>query len=147
MRTRLARASGMTLIEIMIVVAILGMMAAVVAINVWPAHLTAQEHTAVTQIRSFESALKIFRLDCGRYPSKTEGLDALVRKPATCRTWKNYLSVPEVPTDPWSMPYQYFEPGEHGQDVEVASAGKDGALGSGDDLVSWTANAHAKESG
>jgi general secretion pathway protein G len=147
MKRVVSSTSGMTLIEIMIVIAILGMMAAVVAVNVVPNIRTAEEKTAVTEIRSLESALRMFRLDCGRYPSKVEGLDALVQKPATCRSWKNYLSVPEVPTDPWSQPYQYYEPGEHGQDVEVASLGADGAPNSGDDLVSWTADGRMKESG
>jgi len=146
MRTNL-RSSGMTLIEIMIVVAILGLMATVVAINLFPMIDTAEEHAAVSQIRSFESALRVFRINCGRYPTKSEGLDALVQRPTTCERWKNTLSVPEIPPDPWSKPYEYFEPGEHGQDVEVASAGKDGALGSGDDIVSWTSNGRAKEKG
>jgi general secretion pathway protein G len=144
---RASKNAGMTLIEIMIVVAIIGLLSAIIGVGVVDRFKTSQESAALSQIRSFESALKVFRLDCGRYPTKAEGLDALVRKPSGCRAWRPILAVPQIPKDPWSKPYEYFEPGEHGQDVEVASAGPDGSLGSTDDLVSWTIDGRLEEQG
>ena len=144
---RATRQSGMTLIEIMVVVAIIGLLAAVIGVYVVGAQKRAEREATIIQIRQLESALTLFRSECGRYPNDAEGLGALVKRPANCARWQNYLRVPEVPRDPWNQEYEYYEPGEHGQDVEVASRGGDGSLGTTDDLVSWTMSGFVGEAG
>lgn len=143
---RLARAQsreeGMTLIEIMIVITILGMLAAVITVNVIERLNEARIGTTQDQIGQFKSALQLYNRDCGKYPTTSEGLNALVVK-TSCPRWKPYLSDPVIPVDPWGNPYEYFSPGTHGHELEIISKGKDGELNTADDVVSWNTDAPA----
>lgn len=134
-----AREDGMTLIEIMIVIAILGMMAGIAGVALIKNLQEARNQTALTQIRNLESALKLYNRDCGKYPGTAGGLNDLIVKPAACPRWKGYLddNVSSIPLDPWGEPYEYFHPGTHGHEVEIISKGKDGDLNTADDIVSW----------
>jgi len=119
---------GFTLIEIMVVVVIIGLLAAIVAPNLMGNVDTAQINRARQDIRNIETALNLYRLDNFRYPTTVEGLEALVTNPGESVTpnWKQYLS--RVPRDPWNNPYQYQNPGQRGE-FDVFSFGADGQLG------------------
>ena len=122
--------SGFTLIEIMVVVVIIGLLAAIVAPNFMSNIDTAQINAAKQEIRTIETSLNLFRLDNFRYPTTEEGLDALVRSPGgnIQATWKQYL--PRLGTDPWNNPYQYENPGTRGGgDFDLYSFGRDGQDG------------------
>lgn len=118
---------GMTLIEIMIVLAIIALVGGVVGVNVFNRLEQANVDTAKTQIRGFQSALANYRRDKGKYPPEGEGLGALLKG--------GYIgdasgqSVSEVPKDPWGRDYQYRVPGPNGKDYEIVSLGKDGQEG------------------
>lgn len=131
----------MTLIEIMIVIAILGLLAAIVGVNVMGNLEEGRRQTAQTQIKSFETALKLYNRDCAKYPSTAEGLNSLIAKPASCARWKPYMEGTTIPNDPWGNPYEYFHPGTHGQEMEIISKGKDAQLNTQDDVVSWSQEA------
>jgi general secretion pathway protein G len=131
---------GFTLLELMVVIVIIGVLAALIAPNVLSRVGQAKITAAKTDINSLMNALKIYKLDNGRYPSSDQGLQALVVKPTTGTipdNWKSYLD--KLPEDPWHHPYQYANPGVHG-DIDVFSFGADGqAGGEGDDadIGSW----------
>ena len=144
---RNTRQDGMTLIEIMIVIAILGLLAAIVGVNVMGNLEEGRRQSAQTQIKSLETALKLYNRDCAKYPSTAEGLNALITKPATCQRWKPYMDANTIPNDPWGNPYEYFHPGTHGQEMEVISKGKDGQLNTQDDIVSWSQEAGGQVAG
>ncbi|HEX6999075.1 MAG TPA: type II secretion system major pseudopilin GspG [Gammaproteobacteria bacterium] len=122
------RQGGFTLIEIMVVVVIIGLLAAVVAPNLIGNVDTAQINRAKQDIRQVETALNLYRLDNFRYPTTAEGLRALVENPGenVAPNWKQYL--PRLPMDPWNNPYQYQNPGQHGE-FDVFSYGADGQEG------------------
>lgn len=147
MRRTLDPQSGMTLIEIMIVIAILGLLTSIVGVAVMRNLETGRQGAAQTQIKQFDTALKLYNRDCGKYPSTAEGLNALVSKPGSCPRWKPYLEVSVIPNDPWGNPYEYFHPGTHGQEVEIISKGKDGSLNTQDDVVSWSTEAGGQVAG
>jgi general secretion pathway protein G len=133
------RQSGFTLLELLVVIVIIGLLAAYVGPMMFKQGDKAAVTVARNQIASFQKALDIFRLDIGRYPNSEEGLAALMVAPATGGDkWNGpYLSKP-VPADPWGKPYSYRSPGASG-DYEIVSTGKDGqAGGTGDaqDIVS-----------
>ena len=141
------REEGLTLIEIMIVVAILGLLAAIIGANVIGALETARQGTAGDQISSFKTALRLYNRDCGKYPSTAEGLNALIAKPASCPHWKPYLEESTIPQDPWGNNFEYFFPGTHGQEMEIISKGKDGELNTADDITSWNADSKTAAGG
>jgi general secretion pathway protein G len=120
---------GFTLIEIMVVVVIIGLLAAIVAPNFIGNIDTAQVNAAKQDIRQIETAMNLFRLDSFRYPTTDEGIEALVRNPGgnVEQTWKQYL--PRVPLDPWNNPFQYANPGQHGGEFDLYSLGRDGQEG------------------
>ncbi|MBA3564018.1 MAG: type II secretion system major pseudopilin GspG [Gammaproteobacteria bacterium] len=122
------RSAGFTLIEIMVVVVILGVLAALVAPNVINRIDDAQITRARQDIRGIESALKLYRLDNYKYPTTDQGLEALVDEPVdtTVRNWKPYLD--RLPRDPWQNPYEYLQPGLQG-DIDVFTLGADGQPG------------------
>lgn len=119
---------GFTLIEIMVVVVILGILAAFVVPRLMDRPDAARIAKAKSDIRAVESALSLYRLDNHSYPSTDHGLEALVEKPADAPAWKEGGYVDRLPKDPWGKPYQYLNPGVHGT-IDVFSYGKDGAEG------------------
>jgi general secretion pathway protein G len=134
--------AGFTLIEILVVVVILGILAALVVPRIMQRPDEARIIAAKNDIRAINSTLKLYRLDNGVYPSTDQGLLALVQKPETGnipRNWKSGGYLDRLPKDPWGMEYQYLNPGIHGE-IDVFSLGADNAPG-GDginaDLGSW----------
>jgi general secretion pathway protein G len=131
---------GFTLLEIMVVVVIIGLLVAAVAPNFIGQIDKAAVSRAKTDIRSIETSLNLYRLDNFRYPSTSEGLEALVTNPgeASAPNWKAYL--PRVPLDPWDQPYQYVSPGQRGGDFDVFTYGADrqeGGEGINADIGNW----------
>ena len=123
--------SGFTLIEIMVVVVIIGLLAAIVVPNVLVRLEEARRTTAKTQIEAFATSLEMYRLRIGRYPTTQQGLDALVRKPTVSPVPNQYPPEPfikNIPLDPWKNPYIYRCPGERGA-YDVISMGRDGEEG------------------
>lgn len=130
---------GFTLIELMVVIIILGLLAALVAPKMFGRIGEAKQKTAKAQIELFGTALDSFRLDSGRYPTTSEGLQALRTQPSGVKYWKGPYLPKEVPLDPWGNPYQYRSPGTHG-DYDLYSLGADnaeGGEGEDKDVVSW----------
>ena len=130
---------GFTLLEIMVVVVIIGLLAAIVAPNFIGQIDTASINRAKTDIRGIETALNLYRLDNFRYPSTTEGLEALVTNPGETNApnWRQQLQ--RVPVDPWDQPYQYAYPGTRG-DFDVFTFGADrqeGGEGINADIGNW----------
>jgi general secretion pathway protein G len=134
------RARGFTLLELMVVVVIIGVLAALIAPAVLDRAEQAKVTAARTDVSNLMNALKLYRLDNGRYPSSEQGLDALVSKPTVGTipgNWKPYLD--KLPSDPWQHPYQYANPGVHGE-IDVFSFGADGqpgGEGNDADIGSW----------
>ena len=124
---------GFTLIELMVVVLIFGILAAIIAPRIIGRTDDARVTEAKVQIKNLETALKLYKLDTGTYPTTEQGLDALIEKPATGvipKKWREggYLEVKKIPLDPWSNPYIYISPGLHG-DYDIFSYGADGVRG------------------
>lgn len=137
---------GMTLIEIMVVVTILGMIATIVTVNVLGRLDQAKVTATKTQIKNLETALDEFRRDNGFYPTADQGLKALVERPSSGRTVTSYpkggyLKGGSIPRDSWSCEFQYFSPGIHGDHpYEIVSQGADCNEGGEDtdaDINSW----------
>ena len=135
---------GFTLLEIIVVVFILSLLAAIVAPRIMGRTDDARIAQAKIQVKNFETALKLFKLDNGFYPSTEQGLAALVEEPASGQIPQKYreggyLEQKKVPPDPWGNAYVYLCPGLHG-DYDIMSYGADGREG-GDgkdaDIVSW----------
>ena len=130
------RQGGFTLIEIMVVVVILGILAAVVVPRIMDRPDDARIAKAKQDIRVLESSLNLYKLDNFYYPSTQQGLEALVTPPQgepPAKNWKPGGYVQKLPNDPWGKPYQYKMPGEHGE-VDIFSFGRDGTSGgSGED--------------
>ncbi len=137
---RAKRQRGFTLIELMVVLAILGVLAALIVPNVLDRADDARGTAARTDVNNLMQALKLYRLDNQRYPAAEQGLQALVVKPSTGPApvnWKPYLD--KLPNDPWGRPYQYMNPGVKGE-VDVLSLGADGqpgGEGKNADIGSW----------
>ena len=119
---------GFTLIELLVVLAILTMLAGLVGPRVLGMLGGAKSKTAAVQISEIEKALEVYKLDVGRFPTSEEGLDALVKKPGSANGWNGPYVKGGVPTDPWSHPYRYANPGANGG-VDIVSLGADGAPG------------------
>ncbi len=130
---------GFTLIELMIVLFILGLLAALVAPRLMGRLGKAKQKTTAAQINLLATALDLFHLDVGRYPTEEEGLKALREQPSNLPSWGGpYLDKP-VPKDPWARDYLYKCPGEHGP-FDLYSLGADGALGGegeNQDITNW----------
>jgi general secretion pathway protein G len=135
---------GFTLIELMVVIVILSILAVMVGPKIIGRSDDAKIADAKVQIRNIETALKLYKLDSGSYPSTEQGLQALVAKPTTGKIPNNYkaegyLENKNVPKDPWGNDYVYLSPGEHG-DYDLSSFGADGARGgegNDADIQSW----------
>jgi general secretion pathway protein G len=132
--------AGFSLIELLVVLAILGLLIGLVAPPVIRYLGRAKTDVAKVDIHNLESALDLYRLDLGRYPTQNEGLKALVEKPPGLDRWQGpYLKQKAVPADPWGHPYHYRIPGEHG-DYDLYSLGADdapGGTGENQDVVNW----------
>ena len=126
-RSRMS-SGGFTLIELLVVLAILTMLAGLVGPRVLGMLGGAKSKTAAVQISEIEKALEVYKLDVGRFPTSEEGLDALVKKPGSANGWNGPYVKGGVPTDPWSHPYRYANPGANGG-VDIVSLGADGAPG------------------
>ncbi len=129
---------GMTLIEIMVVVAIIGLVMAMVTVNVMSRFAKAKVDTARTQAKALEQSLEQYYLDNGSYPSTEQGLSALVEAPGGAKRFQpgGYLKGGKVPKDPWGHEYDYISPGATGQPFEISSKGPDGQEGTDDDIKS-----------
>jgi general secretion pathway protein G len=134
------RRAGITLIEMLVVVTIIALFAALVAPVMFRQSDKARVTAARAQISSFMTALGSYKLDTGVLPSTEEGLQALRVKPANLDQWQGPYLPKEIPLDPWGHPYVYKYPGEHGDEPDIISYGADGQPG-GDglnaDIVSW----------
>jgi general secretion pathway protein G len=137
---RRAGQAGFTLIELMVVLVIIGVLAALIVPNVLDRADDARATAAKTDVNNLMQALKLYKLDNQRYPTGEQGLQALVAKPAAApapANWKPY--VEKLPNDPWGRPYQYLNPGVKGE-IDVMSLGADGqpgGEGKNADVGSW----------
>jgi len=139
-RTAAGRDDGFTLVEILVVITIIGLIMGLVGPRVLSYLNESKVKAAAIQIQSFSSALDLFYLDLGRYPTSSEGLAALVQRPGGSSGWNGpYLKSALVPNDPWGHPYRYRSPGEHGpfEIVSLGSDGKEGGVGTAADIKSW----------
>ena len=137
---RYRRSRGFTLIELMVVLVIIGVLAALIVPNMLDRADDARVTAARTDVNNLMQALKLYRLDNQRYPTAEQGLQALLQRPTTgpaAPNWKPY--VEKLPNDPWGRPYQYANPGLKGE-IDVYSFGADGVIGgegNNADLGSW----------
>lgn len=121
-------APGFTLLELLIVVAIIGLLTAYVGPRVLSSLSKSEVTVAQAQIEAFQKALDAYRIDVGRYPSTEQGLSALVTAPANEARWRGPYLAKAVPNDPWGRPYLYRSPAA-GKELEIVSYGKDGTPG------------------
>lgn len=136
--------SGFTLIELMVVIVILGILAGLIIPRIMGRPEEARQMKAQVQIESIETALRLYKLDNGSYPTTEQGLQALVEAPTVGelpRAWREggYLEKGKVPKDPWGNEYIYLSPGLHGE-YDLSSYGADGQPGGDDknkDINSW----------
>jgi general secretion pathway protein G len=138
-KNNLSNDKGFTLVELIVVVIIIGLLAGLVLPQFIRQEEKAKLKVASAQIALLGTALDTFRLDVGRYPTSEEGLPALRQKPGGIERWDGPYLKKEVPVDPWSKPYVYKSPGDHGP-YDIVSFGADGvAGGEGDnrDITSW----------
>jgi len=135
----LAGSSGFTLIEMLVVLVIIGLIMGLVGPRVLSYLSDARVKATRLQIEAFGSALDLYYLDNGRYPSSSEGLTALVRRPANAESWNGpYVKGAEIPTDPWKNEYVYRSPGEDSpyDIMSYGSDGREGGTGSAADIKS-----------
>jgi general secretion pathway protein G len=132
--------TGITLIEMLVVVTIIALFAALVAPRMFKQSDKARVAVGHAQINSFMTALGAYKLDTGTFPTTEEGLQALRVKPPNLEQWQGPYLPQEIPVDPWGHPYVYKFPGEHGDEPDIICYGADGQAG-GDginsDIVSW----------
>ena len=131
---------GFTLVEMLVVITIIALIMALVGPRVLNYLTESKVKTAKIQIQSFATALDLFYLDAGRYPTSAEGLAALVQRGGSIGGWNGpYLKGANVPNDPWGKPYVYRSPGEHGAYdlVSYGSDGQEGGTGTAADITSW----------
>lgn len=132
------RRAGFTLVEMLVVLAIVGLLVGLVAPRVFNQFAEAKVRTAKIQIESFKNALDLFFLDAGRYPTTSEGLTALVVRPGNVANWSGpYVKGNAVPKDPWNNAYLYRAPGQNGRPYDIVSAGPDGKGDANSQIASW----------
>lgn len=140
MKKQMRKQQGFTLIEIMVVVVILGILAAIVVQKIGGRPEQARVVRAKQDISSIQNAMELYKLDNGFYPSTDQGIDALVTQPTTDPTpqnWHQYLQ--QLPKDPWGQPYHYLNPGEHG-DIDIftyGQTGQPGGTGENAEIGNW----------
>lgn len=140
MRKRNRRQAGVTLIEMMVVVTIIALFAALVLPKMMGQADKARKTAARAQINAYMTALGNYKLDTGVYPTTEQGLQALRVKPEGVERWEGPYLQKEIENDPWGTPYVYKYPGEHGDDPDIISYGRDkqpGGEGMDADIVSW----------
>jgi len=131
---------GYTLIEILVVITIIGLIMGLVGPRVLNYLTESKAKAAKIQIESFASALDLFFLDTGRYPTSSEGLSALVQRPGAIASWNGpYVKGGVIPNDPWGHPYVYRSPGQHGTYdlISYGADGQEGGTGTAADITSW----------
>lgn len=131
--------TGFSLIEVMVVIAILGLLASLILPNVLGSADQANRQKARTDIIALENALAQYRLDNGTFPSTEQGLEALTEEPNVDPRPRNYRRggyIQRLPADPWGNEYLLLSPGEFG-DIDIFSAGPDGQTGTDDDIGNW----------
>jgi len=129
MNRKLPGQGGFTLMELLVVLAILGLLMSLVGPRVLSQLGGAKTKTAAIQIKDLEQSLEMYKLDVGRFPNTEQGLNALVQKPVDVVGWNGpYLKKSNVPLDPWNRPYTYKYPGEHGE-FDIYTYGQDGSPG------------------
>ena len=129
---------GFTLVEMLVVISIIALIMALVGPRVLNFLGESKVKAAKIQIASLESALDLYALDTGQYPSSSDGLDALMHRPGGVTSWSGpYLKGNEVPNDPWGRPYVYRSPGEHGP-YDIVSYGPKGQEGGAAEINSWS---------
>ena len=140
MRVRKHNQNGFTLLELLVVLAILGLLAAIVGPQVIKYLGSSKTQTASVQAKNIAASLELFRLDAGRYPTASEGLNGLLKAPASVPIWNGpYLPQATAIIDPWGNPYKFKAPGDHGE-MDVFTLGSDNAVGgSGEakDVGNW----------
>jgi general secretion pathway protein G len=138
-RTKRANA-GVTLIEMLVVVTIIALFATLVAPNMFRQGDKAKIVAARVQINNFEQALTQYKMNTGTFPTTEQGLEALRTKPSGVNQWDGPYLRKEIPVDPWTHPYVYKFPGEHGDEPDIISYGLDGQPGGeglNADIVNW----------
>jgi general secretion pathway protein G len=139
-KRRVRRQAGVTLIEMLVVVTIIALFAALVAPSMFKQTDKARVTAARVQLRNFVGAVGQYKLDVGVFPTTEQGLQALRAAPSGVQNWQGPYLPQEVPTDPWGHAYIYKYPGEHGDEPDVVSLGADGQAGGEGiyaDIVSW----------
>lgn len=124
---------GFTLLELLVVLLIIALLAGYVGPKLFGEIDNARVKTAMTQMRSLSGALDRFRLDTGRYPSGSDGLQALMAAPGGVANWRGPYLSNEVPLDPWGKPYVYRQPGSGSRDYDLLTLGADGKEGGSDE--------------
>lgn len=134
------RGLGFTLVEVLVVTAIIGLLAGLIGPQILKQFGTAKSSTAKLQIEDIGAALDLFYLENGRYPTTDEGIDALITQPSQLNTWNGpYMKKAKVPVDPWGNAYHYKMPGDN-WDYDLFSYGADNSSGGvkdNKDLVNW----------
>jgi general secretion pathway protein G len=132
--------NGFTLLELLVVLAILALLYTIVGPQVIKYLSSSKSETAAIQVKNVDAAMKLLRLDSGRYPTTQEGLQALVTQPPGMAEWRGpYLPNTAALTDPWGNPYRYANPGRHGE-IDIYTLGSDnaeGGTGEAKDLGNW----------
>ena len=139
-RRRLTTQTGVTLIEMLVVVTIIALFAALVAPKLFKQADNARRTAARSQIEAFMTALSAYKLDTGVFPTQEQGLNALRLAPEGINQWNGPYLPKDIPMDPWLHPYGYKYPGDHGDEPDIICLGADGQPG-GDgnnaDIMSW----------
>src|SRR5215470_15704743 len=132
---------GFTLVEMLVVISIIALIMALVGPRVLNFLTESKVKAAKIQIESLTSALDLYALDTGRYPSSSEGLEILMQSPGGVASWNGpYLKGTVVPKDPWGRPYIYRSPGQHGayDILSYGADGQEGGTGAAADITNWT---------
>ena len=122
--------AGFTLLELLVVLVIIGLISGLVGPQVMKLLGKAKSDVTKVQMDNIASSLNLFSLDIGRYPTNSEGLSILIKKPDNLPQWSGpYLNDDTIPSDPWNRPYIYIQPGATGKPYQLKSLGSDGAIG------------------